>query len=191
MTPAEILSTYGADVTGLSPEYSTYRIATNQDLWLCTTSSERPNTDPTGVIDVRVGDLIIETPDDYRSSIYKYKIPSRHMNLTGPDFFYYIYHPSLKTGTLRDCILFYLNDWVNRNVQGTMTIRLFSNKKSFMVYADSLQTVVEKEEGSDYIMSSLDKVFSKWGNCFIVENLYQVLNGCTNCDFVGDLPKQA
>lgn len=187
MTPEEVFSTYGVEVSKLSTPYSSYHIATSQDLWLCVAGSPGNNNDPTGVIDVRIGDLIIETPDNYRSNIYAYKIPSRHANLTGPDFFYYIYHPAYMIGTLRTCVTEYLNQWINRNTKGTITIRLSNNKITFQIYIDG--NVAVKEGDSEYVLSSLDSVFSKWGEAFVVQNYVDSSNpGYTNCCFVADLP---
>ena len=187
MTPEEVFSTYGVDVSKLSTPYSSYHIATSQDLWLCVVGTRPDNNDPTGVIDVRIGDLIIETPDDYRSNIYAYKIPSRHVNLTGPDFFYYVYHPAYMLGTLRICVTEYLNRWANRALKGTLTLRLSNNKNTFQIYIDG--NVVVKEGNSEYVSSSLDSVFSKWGELFVVQNYVDFsYPGYINCCFVADLP---
>lgn len=194
MTPEEVFSVYGVDVTKLSTEYSTYRVATDQDLWLCAVDSPRKNTDPTGVIDVRVGDLIIESPDDFRSNVYIYKIPSRHVNLTGPDFFYYIYYPSVKTGSLKESILYYLDSWVRDNKRGTLTIR-FSNaidlyEVDIICMGDGNIAAAIKKNQEASVETSLDTVFSKFGSLFLVQRSDRNSSSSPSyLVFVGDLPK--
>jgi hypothetical protein len=186
MTPEEILSVFGVDVSKLSAPYSSYHIATSQDLWLCNVGTLPNNNDPTGVIDVRVGDLIIITPDNYRSNIYAYKIPSRHVNLTGPDVYFFVYHPAYITGTLRVCATHYLDAWANSNVKGTMTF-ILDNKDGAKQVFISYYTVAIKELEGDWMSSSLDVVFTKWGERVVVQNyMDSPTPGFISCGFVGD-----
>lgn len=176
MTPEEILSTFGVDVSKLSAPYSSYHIATGEDLWLSTV----------GASGIRVGDLIIITPDNYRSMIYAYKIPSRHVNLTGPDVYFYIYHPVYLQGTLRVCSTHYLDMWANSNDKGSMTFILSDEKGDKQVFIDSFEVAL-KELGTDWLLSSLDMVFTKWGERFVVQNyLDSPTPGFISCGFVGD-----
>lgn len=178
MTPEEIFSTYGVDVTKLSAPYSSYHLATSEDLWLCDVGA--PST--------KLDDLIIETPDDYRSNIYAYKIPSRHANLTGPDFYYYIYHPAYMLGTLKECATIYLDRWINRNTKGTLTFRLSEKEGTLQIYISN-SVVAVKEDGNEYITADFDTVFTKWGARFVVQNYVDSPTpGLINCCFVGDLP---
>jgi hypothetical protein len=170
ITPEEILSIYGVNVTTLSAPYSSYYLATTNDLWLRTV----------GAPGLEIEDLIIITPDDYRSNIYAYKIPSRHVNLTGPDVYFYIYHPSFLTGTLEYCIKKYLEDWAKLDLTGNMTFSFDEDYTITIHIYVSKSKVVVMEGNSEYEPTSLDSIFAKWGKKFVVQSYVDI----TNPDFI-------
>lgn len=178
-TPEEILAVYGVDVSKLSPTYSTYRIATKNDLWLR----------DVGANTTAIGDLIIESPDNYRSRIYAYKIPSRHVNLTGPDFYYYIYHPALFTGTLEECVRKYYDELDSQNRMGTLAF-IFDDGNStielFVSYPG--RNVLIKGKSPSAYSSDLNTVLLKWGAKKMVQNYTESVSDTTplHCGFVGD-----
>jgi hypothetical protein len=184
MTPEEIFSSYGVDVTTLSTPYSSYHIATFEDLWLNTVT---PKLEIRVIPETRVGDLIIITPDNYRSRIYSSKIPSRHVNLTGPDVYFYIYHRAYLIGTLKECATKYLNDWAGLNQKGTMTFSFDYDRHTVHIYISESIAAVRDELNGDYQITTMDFVLSKWGNRFVVQNfLDNNTPDLISCCFVGD-----
>jgi len=180
MSPEDILSIYGVDVTKLSTPYSSYKIATNLDLWLRVVGADS----------LLIDDLIIKTPDNYRSRIYTHKIPSRHVNLTGPDFYYYTYHPAYFIDILENCIKKYLEDWIRANIKGTLAFNfdddVFHSKTVFIQSENNMASV------SDYYAKTLhqeplDSVIYRWGKRNMVQNYLDQSNmELIHCGFIGD-----
>jgi len=187
ITPEEILSIYGVDVTKLSAPYSSYYIATSDDLWLNTVTPKLDsilNTPKT-----KIGDLIIITPDNYRSRIYANKLPSRHVNLTGPDTYYYIYPKAYLIGSLKYCITKYLDDWTNLNTQGSLTFTFDYDHSTMQVYVSGpVPVIAVRKVNYRYEITTLDSVFMKWGSKQMVQNFMDTttIPGFTSCCFVGD-----
>lgn len=177
-TPEELLALYGVDVSKLSTPYSSYHIATQTDLWLR----------DVGANTTAIGDLIIETPDNYRSRIYVHKIPARHVNLTGPDFHYYIYHPALFIGTLEICIRKYYDDWDVHNLLGTLGFMfddVHSTIELFLSYPS--RNILITENGLPPVSSDLNTVLLKWGVKTMVQNYINLSDPRrVHCGFVGD-----
>lgn len=169
ITPEEILTLYGVNVTTLSSPYSSYYITTANDLWLRTVGAPK----------LEINDLIIITPDNYRSYIYTYKISSRHINLTGPDVYYYTYHPSALTGTLKYCVEKYLEEWTRLDISGNMTFSFNENNNIIQIYISGTK-VAAREGKVEYELIPLESVFFKWGDKFMVQTSIDT----TNPDFI-------
>lgn len=181
MTNSEILSLYAVDVSKLSTAYSSYHIATSNDMWLRTV----------GAYKLKEGDLIIITPDNYRSRIYSYKIPARHVNLDGPDFYYYTYSPSSLIDTLSNCVSKYVNICLSGSTYGTMAVRFDVNNTTLEIFIDITNhvTCATKVETLGTLESiSLSNLLKKYGKRVIVQNYIEtdLESSHVHWGFVGD-----
>lgn len=174
LDPRELLASFGVDVNILPLPYSSWHIATAEDLWLKTLSADK----------LEIGDLIIETPKNYRSRIYTSKIPSKHVNLTGPDFYYYIYSPAYYIGTVDSCIRNSFSLWELEGITGSLsfvfdsvgfdvtdnqvyTFELIINFSTSMIQcAYKIRNLLKPS----LKLIEMDKVLTKWGKRIMVQN---------------------
>lgn len=168
MTPSEIRSIYGVDVTSL-PQESTKLIYIPQ---------------PVG------GPILeIQTGEDFRSNIYISKKGSFCWLYDGVNAntrtFLYRYLPSPLIGNLEDVTLHYFRLWGDYGVTGSLSFSFDEKDSIVQVYISNTnpQASIRLGKARPY-MQPLDYIFSKWGKRQMIQRPMD--HSDTRLSFVGD-----